>query len=161
MSFFPILQAVRLICRTHNQFILKFHAPGIQHEPRPIGVHRTPPHAFDDMQVSAAQASRTDTHNDLIGGGDVWFGHHLKFEINMHVLVVLVQSSSFHLDCSSPSIDPALRNAEQVDRTGSIMRRGFKGVDPVLACYPKLVAIDEEADHQLVHGRCCHLTHYG
>ena len=106
-------------------------------------------------EIPRARASSPASHGRTLSR------HHLKFEINMHVLVVLVQSSSFHLDCSSPSIDPALRNAEQVDRTGSIMRRGFKGVDPVLACYPKLVAIDEEADHQLVHGRCCHLTHYG
>ena len=28
-----------------------------------------------------------------------------------------------------------------------------KGVDPVLDSYPKLVAIDEQADHQVVHGR--------
>src|SRR5215510_12928598 len=87
---------------------------------RPIGVHRTPPHAFDDMQIGAAQASRTDPHNDLIGGGDVWFGYHLKLEINMHMLIVLVQSSSFHRACSSPSIDPARRNAAPVNRTGSI-----------------------------------------
>ena len=32
-------------------------------------------------------------------------------------------------------------------------RRCFKGVDPVLDGYPKLVAIDEEADHQVVHRR--------
>jgi hypothetical protein len=68
------------------------------------------------MQVGAAQASRTDTHNDLIGGGDVWFGHHLKLEINIHVLVVRIQSSRFHLECSSASIDPARRNAAQVNR---------------------------------------------
>jgi len=29
----------------------------------------------------------------------------------------------------------------------------FKDVDFVLECYPQLVAIDEEADHQIVHGR--------
>src|SRR6266446_4299099 len=33
-------------------------------------------------------------------------------------------------------------------------RRCSKGVDPVLECAPKLVAIDEEADHQIVHRRC-------
>ena len=32
-------------------------------------------------------------------------------------------------------------------------RRCRKGVDSVLDCYPKLVAIDEQADHQVVHGR--------
>ena len=32
-------------------------------------------------------------------------------------------------------------------------RRCSKGVDPVLDCAPKLVAIDEEADHKIVHGR--------
>jgi len=29
----------------------------------------------------------------------------------------------------------------------------FQGVDLVLDCYPKLVAIDEEPDHEIVHGR--------
>ena len=33
------------------------------------------------------------------------------------------------------------------------IRRCFKGVDPMLDSYPKLVAIDEEADHQIVHRR--------
>ena len=33
-------------------------------------------------------------------------------------------------------------------------RRCSKGVDLVLDGYPKLVAIDEEADHQIVHRRC-------
>src|SRR5438874_11264761 len=33
-------------------------------------------------------------------------------------------------------------------------RRCSKGVDPVLDCDTKLVVIDEEADHQIVHGRC-------
>jgi hypothetical protein len=32
-------------------------------------------------------------------------------------------------------------------------RRCFKGVDPVLEGYPKLIAIDEEAEHQIVHRR--------
>src|SRR6266849_9735545 len=32
-------------------------------------------------------------------------------------------------------------------------RRCSKGVDPVLDYHPKLVAIDEEANHQIVHGR--------
>jgi hypothetical protein len=31
--------------------------------------------------------------------------------------------------------------------------RCFKGVDPVLEDYPKLIAIDEETDHQIVHRR--------
>jgi hypothetical protein len=34
-------------------------------------------------------------------------------------------------------------------------RRCFKGVDPVLDGYLILVVIDEEADHQGVHGRRC------
>jgi len=34
-------------------------------------------------------------------------------------------------------------------------RRCRKGVDPVLDGYPKLIAIDEEADHQIVYGRRC------
>ena len=33
------------------------------------------------------------------------------------------------------------------------MGRCSKGVDLVLDGYPKLVAIDEESDHQIVHGR--------
>jgi len=53
------------------------------------------------MQVSAAQASRTDTHNDLIGGGTL-VRDHLQREINLHVLVIRVQSSSFHGAYSSP-----------------------------------------------------------
>jgi len=32
-------------------------------------------------------------------------------------------------------------------------RRCSKGVDLVLDCYPKLVSIDEEPDHEIVHGR--------
>src|ERR671922_2955442 len=39
------------------------------------------------------------------------------------------------------------------DRSASKVRRCSKGVDPVLDYHPKLVAIDEEADHQIVHGR--------
>src|SRR6266568_3451115 len=40
------------------------------------------------------------------------------------------------------------------ERSGlpSICGRCFKGVDPMLNGYPKLVAIDEEAKHQIVHG---------
>ena len=72
----------------------------------PRKVHRTPPHTFDDMQVSAAQARRTDTHNDLIGGRDGGFRHHLQREIHMHVLVIGVQSRGFHRTCSSLSIVP-------------------------------------------------------
>ena|SRR5438132_2867174 len=37
---------------------------------------------------------------------------------------------------------------------GIKQRRCSKGVDPVLDYDPKLVAIDEEADHQIVHRRC-------
>src|SRR5438132_2353136 len=78
-----------------------FHPPGVfmakdRRQQRPLRVHCTPPHAFDDMQIGAAQARRTDTHNDLIGGGAVRLGHHLQREINVHVLVIRVQSSRFH-----------------------------------------------------------------
>jgi hypothetical protein len=33
------------------------------------------------------------------------------------------------------------------------VRRCSKGVDPVLDCYPKLIAINEEPDDEIVHGR--------
>jgi hypothetical protein len=36
---------------------------------------------------------------------------------------------------------------------GNTRGRCFKGVDPVLEGYPKLIAIDEEANHQIVHRR--------
>src|SRR5712691_8269109 len=36
---------------------------------------------------------------------------------------------------------------------GSVTGRCFKGVDPVLESYPKLIAIDEEANHEIVHRR--------
>jgi hypothetical protein len=35
-----------------------------------------------------------------------------------------------------------------------VARRCSKGVDPVLDYHPKLVAIDEEANNQIVHRRC-------
>src|SRR5437588_2934420 len=89
-----------------------FHPPGVfmaqdRRQQRPLGVHRTPPYAFDDMQIGAAQARRTDTHNDLIGGRDGGLRHHLQREIHMHVLVICVQSRGFHRTCSSLSIVPA------------------------------------------------------
>src|SRR5215468_935848 len=82
-------------------------------------VHCPPPHAFHDMQVGTTQARRTDTHNDLIGGGDGGFGHLLQREIHVHVLVIGVQSRSFHRACSSPTMAPSWWHAAPVHRAGS------------------------------------------
>ena len=41
----------------------------------------------------------------------------------------------------------------QKPRERTVTGRCRKGVDSVLDCYPKLVAIDEQPDHQVVHGR--------
>jgi len=35
----------------------------------------------------------------------------------------------------------------------SMLGRCSKGVDPMLDYHAKLIAIDEEADHQIMHGR--------
>src|SRR6266851_2088380 len=43
--------------------------------------------------------------------------------------------------------------APEAKVSGKARGRCSKGVDLVLDCYPKLVAIDEEPDHEIVHGR--------
>src|SRR5262245_8225767 len=83
------------------------------------------------MQVGTAQARRTDTHNDLIGSRDGGFGHLLQREIHVHVLVIGVQSRSFHGACSSPAMAPSwwARRAGAPDRRQTACsRKGCAGV---------------------------------
>src|SRR2546430_7017134 len=58
-----------------------------------------PPLPLDDVQVCAAEASPTHSHNDVMGTGDRWLG----YLVDHRTLVISVQADSFHGDASMSS----------------------------------------------------------
>src|SRR5262249_2077304 len=62
-----------------------------------------------------------------------------------------IKQLGWRLRCNSSAGQLSLANGVHDFNTRD--RRCFTAVDPVLDGYPKLVAIAEEANHQIVHGR--------
>src|SRR5712692_2645069 len=54
------------------------------------------PDPLENMQVGAAQAGRADAHDHGVGGGNLRLVDLLDLQVDVHLLVVRIQSGCFH-----------------------------------------------------------------